>query len=115
MFESFAEISIFLHMYIHSRTVEEGVMEVTCELSIALYILEGKIPYKYSVFSPRSELEDSPYEFIHNAPHSFRPGHANRTLCIPEDLQVPEGEIYLETVLFEIVYFPHMIQNGDVS
>lgn len=112
MFESFAEISIFLRMYIHSRTVEEGVVEVACELSIALYVLEGRIPYKYSVFSPRSELADTPYEFIHNAPHGFPPGHANRTLWIPKDLRVPEGEIYLETVLLEIVYFPHVIHTG---
>ena len=83
-------MSIFL---IHNRRVEEEMVEVICELSIALCVLKERIPYKYTVFSPRSALVDNPYEFIHNTPQYFRPGYANRTLCVPKELLMPEGTV----------------------
>ena len=67
------------------------MVEVTCELKIALCALKEKIPYKYTVFSPRSEIADNPFEFIHNTPRRFPQGYANRTLCVPRELQVPQG------------------------
>ena len=60
-------------------------------MTIALDVLKSKIPYKYTVFSPRSAVADNPYEFIHDTSSRFPPGLANRTLNIPEHLQDSEG------------------------
>ena len=69
------------------------MVEVIIELSIALDALKNEVPYKYTVFSPRSAVANQPFEFIHNAPLRFRPGYVNRTLKIPGYLRVPEGMI----------------------
>lgn len=68
-------------------------MEVLCELNIALWVLKEEVPYKYTVFSPRSVFSDSPYEFIHDAPSHINP--ANRTLHVPEELRISRGMLFL--------------------
>ena len=76
-----------------TRTSDPEMVEVIIELSIALDVLKNEVPYKYTVFSPRSAVANDPFEFIHSAPSHFRPGYANRTLKIPRYQRAPEGMI----------------------
>ena len=84
-------------------------------MSIALYVLKREVPYKYTVFSPRSAVADDPFEFLHDAPN-FTTGYANRTLKIPRQLQVSEGMFatpfrfsYLNVYLHGVYMYLHFV------
>ena len=83
------------------------MVEVIIELSIALDALINEVPYKYTVFSPRSAVANHPFEFIHGAPPHFHPGYANRTLKIPRYLRFPEGMI----PMLSSIIAPFSVQN----
>ena len=76
---------------VYTSTSDEEMVEVIFEMSIARYVLNERVPYKYTVISPRSAVADNPFEFIHGGPSYFIPAITNRILNIPKHLNVSEG------------------------
>ena len=80
-----ASIKYFSHIYLKfGRHVTESLLEVTVQLELSVTLLKLKIPYKYVVFTEKSQTkEDGWYEFIRLVENRFG-GDPNRVLHLSE-------------------------------
>ena len=69
------------------RQFQEGVLEMTCTVTIDANLLTYPLGYKYVVYSPRMLLEDDCFEYLHSFAGWHHQNH-NRCLKInPSDLE----------------------------
>ncbi len=67
----------------HGRRVTEGLLEVTGQLELSVKLLKLKIPYKYVVFTEKSQTKkDWCYEFIRLPERRY--GNPNRVLNLSQ-------------------------------
>ena len=68
------------------RDVGEDLLLLECTLSFNRFVFQGKIPYKYRVYTPKTienEWKDAPYEFIYNTYPEIPAEFANRIFDVP--------------------------------
>ena len=103
------------HCYQCYRDVGDGLSELCCTLPIDADILnyEAPVPYKYVIYSSRSEENEKPHEILYGAD-----GHGdvvNRCLVIPNGVHPGGMHLYACVVIVWIFSGPHIFIQVIIS
>ena len=74
--------------------MEDGLLEMNCPLKFNRIDLQGEIPYKYCVYTPKTinaGYKDAQFELIYSTLDSVSGDYVNHVLHLPLDNHPPQG------------------------